>query len=246
LDQFDASSDGKRVAYVSRDGPRLKILDLADPAKRRSFNTMPSAAMITVTPNGRWAAVNSWHAAGGEIWDLDAGAIVARPAFPAYARPYFSVDGRRLIVARSDGVAVIRTGEWDEMRRAMLLLSTAGVCTSYDGRLLVGFDERGAVHFLDLERLEEIVSFSPPEPTGVIASAFSADGATLAVFTFRGVCLQIWNLRRIRAALAPMGLDWEATPLPPEARRGADRPLMLEVELGPPPTQIEGSTAVHP
>ena len=43
--------------------------------------------------------------------------------------------------------------------------------------------------------------------------------------------IQIWDMRRIRARLAEMGLDFDLPPLPP-APEGLPEPLRAEVDLG--------------
>ena len=98
--------------------------------------------------------------------------------------------------------------------------------------MAAGFDGGGAIHLLDLERLEEIAAFSAPDAYAPFASAFSPDGGTLAVLTGRGALIELWDLRHIRSTLSSMGLDWNHPPIPPAQPRGSLMPLHLEADLG--------------
>jgi len=227
-DQFGVSSDGKRVAYVARAGPRFKILDLADPPRVRTFETMPTATLTTVSPDGRWAFVSAWHAAGGEVWDLDAGKVVARLPISPNSVARFRHDGQ-LSILEFGAVSLVRAGLWSEARRVKLPSDSMKFSTSGDGRVMAGFDSHSVIHLMDLNRSDVIATFSPPDLHGFIDSALSADGATLAAFGLRGGYLQVWDLRKIRAALARMGLDWDHPQLP--VGPPADAPaLRLEVD----------------
>ncbi len=56
---------------------------------------------------------------------------------------------------------------------------------------------------------------------------FSHDGSQLAGM-MGTVGVQLWDLRRIRAQLADMGLDWDRPPYPPETKRTA--PIQVKIQ----------------
>jgi hypothetical protein len=69
--------------------------------------------------------------------------------------------------------------------------------------------------------------------------AFSPDGGRLAVANDTEG--RVWELRRIRAQLAEMGLDWDAPPLStPDPAEAAALPLRIRVELGAPLRVLPG------
>ncbi len=67
--------------------------------------------------------------------------------------------------------------------------------------------------------------------TMAAAAAFSPDGTYLAAGTEAGI-VYVWDLRRIRARLRSMGLDWESPPPPAAPRRP---PLKVEIANCPTP-----------
>mgnify|MGYP000359708086 CR=1 FL=1 len=229
---FGASADGRRVVFMSLSGPDLVVLDLESQLRRRSYRTMPSAHHAVISPDGRWAAVNAWHSPGAEIWNLDSGRVAARLDVGAQTTLSFSSGGQWLVVHEPTQFARIRVGEWNNARLARLPITTGRVSYSSDGRRMIGYDERGVLHMVDLECLVEIAAFTPPDPTGIVGAALSADGATLAAFTFRGAFLQLWDIRRVRMELASMGLDWEDPPCRANTIDRPAEPLRLVFESG--------------
>lgn len=229
---FGASADGRRVTYVSASGPELVIVDVESQLRKRSYRTGPAAQIVVISPDGRWAAVNAWLHSGAEIWDLDRGRVVVRLDVGARATLTFSSDGQWLVVHEPSQLARIRVGHWEDVRLTSPPLTDGHLSYSSDGRRMIGYDERGVLHLVDLESLVELAAFTPPDPGGVVGVALSADGATLAAFSFRGAFLQVWDIRRIRSELGTMGLDWDD---PPCSAVLTDRPataLRLVLESG--------------
>src|SRR5262249_5246380 len=66
----------------------------------------------------------------------------------------------------------------------------------------------------------------PSEPAAVAGLCFSPDGSRLVVTRGNGAIL--WDLRRIRAALTKLGLDWDAPKYPEELQENADP---IEIQL---------------
>ena len=58
--------------------------------------------------------------------------------------------------------------------------------------------------------LARLTTLQPVTPTPLV---FSPDGTKLIASTNQKTVL-VWDLRRIRDQLAPMGLDWDAPPYP--------------------------------
>ncbi len=76
--------------------------------------------------------------------------------------------------------------------------------------------------------LARLTTLQPVTPTPLV---FSPDGTKLVARTNQKTVL-VWDLRRIRDQLAPMGLDWDAPPYPTaSAASDAARPL-------PPPRPV--------
>jgi WD40 repeat protein len=109
---------------------------------------------------------------------------------------------------------------------------------SRDGRLLA-IDDAGRVRLVDPDSGREVATLDAG--TGSLANffcmAFSPDGTHLAAG--RDHMIHLWDLRRIRAQLAGLGLDWDAPPYPPPGLRPAPGPVVLvsspdhEAQTGP-------------
>ena len=71
-----------------------------------------------------------------------------------------------------------------------------------------------------------------PKPSWVQWLSFSADGSRLAVACGREG-IRVWDLRRVRQRLGTMDLDWDLPCYPPTAQVADQRPLEVQVDLGP-------------
>lgn len=81
--------------------------------------------------------------------------------------------------------------------------------------LLACSAEPSSVVLRDGSTLEVRAVLDPPEGYKTCDFAFNPDGSQLARFTNRAGVVHLWNLRRIRAQLAVMGLDWQDSPQMP-------------------------------
>lgn len=232
-EQFDLSTDGKRLAIVSWGKRTLTIIDTDHPDQRATHNVLPKGLSVALSPDGKWAAVTTWHASGGEVWDVDAGAVVARLDIPN-ATPAFSPDGRWLTIREWTCIRFLRVGDWKEVHRFDVLMGTR-VGFSPDGRILACGDHRNAVHLFDTTKLEELAVFESPDLFTLADTPCISNDGRLVVFTTQGAMLQIWDMPRIRSTLASMGLDWDHPPILPAAPIGPANALRLDADPGPAP-----------
>jgi WD40 repeat protein len=114
-------------------------------------------------------------------------------------------------------------------------LSTAffgAMAFARDGRLLA-LDDGGRVRLVDPGSGQAIATLD----TGTGSSdhfhclAFSPDGSHLAAG--QGHIIHLWDLRRIRAGLAAIGLDWDRPAYPPPAPGAREAgPLSVVIDAG--------------
>jgi hypothetical protein len=230
-DGYDLAADGKRLAVVSRGKRTLTLLETDHPAQQVSYPVLAQAKYVALSPDGRWAVVTTWHGSGGEVLDLEAGAVMARLDIKGQSLPKFSPDGRWLTVRDWSGLSFFRPDTWQEVYRFNVGLGSH-VGFSSDGRLAAYTDDRIAVHLMDTNAFNELAVFEPPDTLAITEAPSFVNDSTLALFTVRGALLQLWDLRRIRSTLASMGLDWNHPPLPPAPATGPLQPLRLEADLG--------------
>jgi tetratricopeptide (TPR) repeat protein len=163
----------------------------------------------------------------------------------------FSPDGRWLLVWIHDGIWLLwRTGSWEE---GPLLQGSgfgfSGFAFSPDGQILAVNKGDTTVRLVDMrpDRLgQELAVLEDPNQDGARALAFSPDGCQLATGNEDSGHPHIWDLRKIRAGLAQLDLDWEAEPLPPAADpAGPVTPLRITVDRGDLPLDPDAALALY-
>ena len=86
------------------------------------------------------------------------------------------------------------------------------------------------VRLVDARTLQDLVVLEPPDALPARFLTFSADGSKLAVFTHVSHIVNVWDLRKLRAGLAEMGLDWDVPASPPPSQDvGQSAPRHIEI-----------------
>jgi WD40 repeat protein/tRNA A-37 threonylcarbamoyl transferase component Bud32 len=169
-----------------------------------------NVSSIALSPNGKWAAIGSWHGNGTRIWDLHSGQQIGKELPGGDARVAFSPDGRWLVNGTKDEYRFWEVGSWQPgLRIPRIPEALAGpLAFSTDGKLLAIAHSLREVHLIETATGRELATLTAPEPHPVAWLCFRPDGEQLAVACGNRI-LQLWDLRRIRERLAEMGLDWE-------------------------------------
>jgi tetratricopeptide (TPR) repeat protein len=86
---------------------------------------------------------------------------------------------------------------------------------------------------LDPRDLREMARLQAREPMILSRMGFSPDGSFLVAGTSAGY-IHVWDLRRIRARLSEMNLDWDLPPISPwPAATTTEQPVEVELRLDP-------------
>jgi hypothetical protein len=191
-----------------------------DSPEPRRVDAGCSTWLCSVSPDGRWVGfgvqreynrIHVYNAATAErVW--------RSPAVTG-ACLHFSPDGRWLITD-ADGGRVYSCGTWQPGPR---LGPGAPLDATTD--LVVMGQANGIYRLVELATGRELVCLEDPEQNAAEA-AFTPDGTKLVVAAPNG--LRVWDLRRIRAELARLGLDWDAAAYP-EAAGGPPEPLEVKI-----------------
>jgi serine/threonine protein kinase/WD40 repeat protein len=223
-----ASRDGRVIAQSMFGAYGMKpyaggwILHPNSP-KPRQVDAGQSMGWTSVSPNGRWVAfgwdyegkVNVYNAAtGARVWQSPAG-------LSPY--PCFSPDGHWLLT-NVDGGRIYAVGTW---KRGLQL----GPGTPWDAtsELAILGLPNGTYRLVELATGRELARLEDQEQnTG--EAAFSPDGSKLVIEAEGG--LRVWDLRRIRAGLVKLGLDWHARPYPKAEGAGNMPPLEVTIDRG--------------
>jgi serine/threonine protein kinase/tetratricopeptide (TPR) repeat protein len=189
-----------------------------------------STTTCSVSPDGRWVVFNAPQhsltvyesASAQRAWQLrDRQDIVGR----------FSPDGQWL-VTDADGGQLFAAGTWKPGPR--LGPGTPWDMTARDARdlgspqLAVLGLTNGIYRLVEVSTGRELARLEDPDRNGGPA-AFTPDGTKLVVTAKDS--LRVWDLRRIRAELAKLELDWEAPAYPP-AVPADPKEMHVQVDLG--------------
>jgi WD40 repeat protein/tRNA A-37 threonylcarbamoyl transferase component Bud32 len=233
---FSATADG-RVVVLSAKHEGAYAWIRGNPERTVHLGPQPDVRYVAVSPDGHWAATVSHIGdprgdVGVHVWNVATGQRVAVLAAPNMSKVAFSPDGRSLVTAR-DACQVWSALSW----RLERTIGTQGghFAFSPDGCLLA-LCAGDVIRLYDFASGRPVATLSSPDTSNVGNPAFSADGTRLAV-NAASHRIHVWDLRRVRASLAALGLDWDAPPLaspPPDDGPTPPEPVRLDVVGGTP------------
>ena len=161
---------------------------------------------VAVSPDGQWLATGT-HTDGehAQIWRIADGTKVADLPFDRPTGVEFSPDGKWLLTVGSP-CRLWEVGTW----RAGTQLGGQALGFSPDSRMVVIVDASKVFRLVETDTARTVARLESPDSFDPIAATVSPDGSRLVVTTNDGPAAHVWNLRKIRAHLAGMGLDWVA------------------------------------
>jgi tetratricopeptide (TPR) repeat protein len=184
---------------------------------------------IAVSPDGRWVATGSWTStnAGVFVWDTTiGGSPVATLPVRDQSSVSFSPDGKWLATG-GDG-RLWSVGSWQPGPR---LGQGGNVWFSPDGSLLLQAVGTG-VRLCDPDTGKVLATLDDPFQERSMWLASTPDATRLVYTGDDAPVYHVWDLRRIREQLKPLGLDWHRPDYPPAAPEGDApiQPLLVNVE----------------
>jgi eukaryotic-like serine/threonine-protein kinase len=218
-----ASADGKVLAAAAL-GNGAVVWSRETP-QRALRVPQTDCRHVALSPDGKLLAAGSWHGRGIKVWEVETGRLV-RTLLPESSAtiPGFSPDGKWLTDWHG---ARWRVSDWSAGPKAPA--EVAGCAFSPDG-LIAAWAKKGLVVLTDAETGRELARLEDPHQDGLNALTFSPDGTLLLGPTSDGFCARVWDLRKIRAGLVELGLDWDMPPYPSgPAAPAATLPLQVAV-----------------
>jgi tetratricopeptide (TPR) repeat protein len=183
-------------------------------------------------------ATGSFEGPGFQVWDTLRNAE-ARLWRTGDACVDFSPDGRWFVSGSGGGsytgaeCCFWKVGTWERGPSIPLERSTspAELAFSDDGRMLAVLRTMTEILLLDPRDLRELARLQSREPMILSQMRFSPDGGLLVAGTSAGY-FHVWDLRRIRARLKNMHLDWDLPAFgPPPSASMAEKPLNVDLKL---------------
>jgi WD40 repeat protein/tetratricopeptide (TPR) repeat protein len=218
------SQDGNVLA-VRLDGWQTAVIH------RREGKRFVLNAYGVVSPDGRWVMTGNPAGAGrATVWDSWTGERVTDlPGGGSYLT--FTPDTQWLVLGNGAESRFYRVGSW-QPRPAADLPAGLGpwLASTRDGQVMaVGSANSSLVRLVKAGTGEELATLeitpSPSKITGL--PTFSPDGSQLVIhYGHEGV--RVWDLRKVRARLAGMRLDWGLPPYPAVGDLSHE-PLRVEV-----------------
>jgi WD40 repeat protein len=226
LNLIACSADGKVLAGSNFDGAHVWRRDR--PHEAIPLKPHGDCRYVAVSPDGTLVATGAHNGSGLKVWDAQTGKLIREflPETP-FTRPCFSPDGRWLL---SNLGHSWRVADWTEGPRHP---PVGDVAFSPDSRLVARGGIKGFIPLVDSETGRELARLEDPHQNGLYYHMFSPDSTLLIGTTNDSFCVRVWDLRKIRAGLRDLGLDWDALPYPPAKTPVGDglRPVPLEIEL---------------
>lgn len=224
ISRFVVSADGKVLVGSNpyRDGAFVWPRDR--PEEAIHLMPHPDCRFVAVSPDGKLVATGSFSGTGLKVWNARNGQLV-REFLPGsgYTFPYFSPDGRWLINVAGQRWAV---ADWTE---APPYPSGSEMAFASPGLRLAACAGKGFTHLIDPETGRELARLEDPNQDRFQSITFSPDSTQLIGTTNDSSCVRVWDLRKIRAGLVELDLDWAAPAYPPEPTPVARTPLQVEV-----------------
>jgi WD40 repeat protein len=206
------------------------LLDLEHPDQPLKLGPHNRASYVALDPSGKWAATGAWGGTGVKVWDAHTGQLLRDLPVDGAASVAFTPDGQWLATANVSEWRLWKTGSWAPAQRSLPNdgVRAVGVSSfSPDGRLMAAVKSH-EIEIVKIPGFEKVVSLKTPAIGTINSICFSPDGGQLAALE-QNQHIHLWDLRRIRAQLQKMDLDWDLPPFAPESQRpGADAvPLRL-------------------
>lgn len=222
------SGDGRVMAQAQpfQGGALVWNPDLPEPPIKLSPHE--DVRYIDVSPDGRLVATGSHWGTKVKVWEARTGKFVRELPVETSSWVRFSPDGRWLATT-GGGCRLWAVPSW---REGPHIADKGVLAFSPDGKLLAVETGDAVVRLLNPDTGREYGRLEDPNHDRASGLAFSPDGSQLVATNNDHNSIHVWDLRKIRARLARLDLDWELPPYPPAEAKTDPARLQVTVDLG--------------
>ena len=171
------------------------------------------AVFISMSADGAWVATGTHSGTGIRVSNAKTQELEIELPIDFDGTSAFSPDGRWLATVTSSECRLWSVGSWQPGPRFAAIGRHAAF--SPDSGLLAVETDRGIVTLFRPDTGQSIAILESPNQDGLQWLGFSPDGGQLVMATTDNDSIRVWDLRRIREQLVPLGLDWRYPALPP-------------------------------
>jgi WD40 repeat protein len=229
------SRDGRWIAAANPEAHAVSIYEVPHPTNHFRLLSHPWVQFPAISPDGRWVAAGNWKSSGVEVWEFDSKRVVCTLPIPSSAWCTFSPNNRWLFTTGAN-YDLWETGSWKHRYTITRPASEAGsscLAFSPDATTLAITSDSRVIQLIIAETGQVLANLEAPRTAKISFLRFSPDGSQLIALEWDQQ-LQVWDLRRLRAELAKLNLDWNAPPIP-EAAASNINPKPLHISLEEPP-----------
>lgn len=235
-DRFEGPSldAGEHSVLVPTLQNRLHRLPLDGTQGRSEIEGLVVPRSPSVSPDGRWLALGTFHGVGLDVRDLSSTSRPpARILAPGNGNARFSPDGRWLAWAGTSASKVFETGTWKEILSFPTERngSLPGLAAwSSGGRMLAITRQGNEVVLLDSRDWSRLATLRIGFQPAVQTLTFSPDGRKLGL-VHNADEAEIWDLLLLKARLRELGIDWNL-PESPDATESIPQGLRSVLDPG--------------
>jgi WD40 repeat protein len=196
-------------AVIQESSDQIEAFSLDKPTRTLVLGRHADASSVAFSPDARWLATGTWKGRGVKVWNVQAQRLERELPVLATASVEFSPDGRWLATG-SHPLQVWATGSWHEQWRFEKLESNSPwiwMAFSPDSRLLAVIIRDRDIALLETATGRVLANLEAPDRPRLSRLRFTLDGKLVALE--HDGCLQVWDLRRLRAELSGIKLDWD-------------------------------------
>ena len=216
---MDSSRDGNVVAVAAGSEARYTV---GENQFASSFHW--DCRHVAVSPDGRWLATGSHFGTAAKIWSVDNHEEV-KELLPGIGLMGVAFSpGGKWLATTGGGLRLWHVDTW---KPGPFLGNIHGFAFNADDTLLAVESGGGRIRLLEPETGRELARLDDPNQDDAHWLSFTQDGTKLVASSAVGKTLHIWDLRRTRAGLAELGLDWDAPAFPAELEDTNPTPIAV-------------------